>query len=547
MKTPIVVLASFLVIWGLATPWAAPSVAPDPTKAALVEGPPSEVLLNEIYDFKPAKPGHHFNLAAPTSCGSTDPVSRSPMKIRCQFTVAGSQTAIVSVCDDKKSFCKVERFPVTVKGGEGSRGIMKKFKAPPQAEVRHPPGFLLNEPDKAQADARTSGKLLFIDFYGIWCPPCNAFDELVFDRPEFQTASSQFVRLKLDADAETSGAWKDVFKVGGYPTVVVATADLQEIGRVVGFRSLKRLTTWLSEMEKARAVPIPKLQSLGRKLLPTEEKRLAQWHFDRGEFAEAAKLFPAQSQERLEAQAKQAAKDGDTKVQIQTLQRLIQKFPQGIETLGWLSELMGAEGEESVKTNAKRYKVVAQSNWGYWKSRPLPETADWTRADLMSVYADILKDLGETTDSKAMFSAAADEYLTQSKDSNLKLTRAGNLERLSCLKEAGRLDEAKRLADELAKAYSDEYTFHYARAGVLRALKDYKGALKSVNEALDHAYGDNFLNSVELKVKILKDLGETNKAKALAEEVLKGLALPKFPGSRAQRVVTRLRVAVKTL
>src|SRR5262249_25000606 len=102
-------------------------------------------------------------------------------------------------------------------------------------------GFVLNQPDQALALAQREGKPLLIDFFGIWCPPCNRLDEEVFSNPSFQKEAHHFVLLKLDADSDLSWDLKSKYKVGGYPTLVFANPDGEELSRVVGFRPLPEI------------------------------------------------------------------------------------------------------------------------------------------------------------------------------------------------------------------------------------------------------------------------------------------------------------------
>ena len=103
--------------------------------------------------------------------------------------------------------------------------------------------------DKALAAAKKANKPLLVDFFGIWCPPCNELDELVFSHPAFLEAVKRFVFVKLDADASTSWKAKDRYKVGGYPTVLFLKPNGDEVERIVGFRPLR---DFLQTMERAR-------------------------------------------------------------------------------------------------------------------------------------------------------------------------------------------------------------------------------------------------------------------------------------------------------
>ena len=67
-----------------------------------------------------------------------------------------------------------------------------------------------------------------------WCPPCKQLKSAVFARPDFIEKSKLFVAVYLDGDLPDAQKWGDVFRVTGYPTVVVLKPDRTEITRVAG-------------------------------------------------------------------------------------------------------------------------------------------------------------------------------------------------------------------------------------------------------------------------------------------------------------------------
>ena len=89
------------------------------------------------------------------------------------------------------------------------------------------------------AAAKKEKKPVIIDFFGIWCPPCNELDETVFETSAFIEKAKNFKLLKVDADQDSSWKIKDKYKVGGYPTVIFTDPKGSELYRVVGYRNLK--------------------------------------------------------------------------------------------------------------------------------------------------------------------------------------------------------------------------------------------------------------------------------------------------------------------
>ena len=88
--------------------------------------------------------------------------------------------------------------------------------------------------DAAFASAAASNKPVLLYWGAQWCPPCKQLKSAVFNRPDFVEKSKLFVAVYLDGDLPDAQKWGDVFRVTGYPTVVVLKPDRTEITRVAG-------------------------------------------------------------------------------------------------------------------------------------------------------------------------------------------------------------------------------------------------------------------------------------------------------------------------
>ena len=97
--------------------------------------------------------------------------------------------------------------------------------------------------DAAFKSAQASNKPVLLYWGAQWCPPCKQLKSAVFNRPDFIEKSKLFVAVYLDGDLPDAQKWGDVFRVTGYPTVVVFKPDRTEITRIAGNMDLSLYAT----------------------------------------------------------------------------------------------------------------------------------------------------------------------------------------------------------------------------------------------------------------------------------------------------------------
>jgi len=84
--------------------------------------------------------------------------------------------------------------------------------------------------------ANEENKLIFLDFYTVWCGGCKSYDRFVFSDSIVQEyLKANFVFKSVDAEKGEGIDLKDQFEVAAYPTLIIADAKGDEIGRMVGF------------------------------------------------------------------------------------------------------------------------------------------------------------------------------------------------------------------------------------------------------------------------------------------------------------------------
>ncbi|MFI5361744.1 MAG: thioredoxin domain-containing protein [Elusimicrobiota bacterium] len=519
---------------------ALPAVA----EPSLLASRPASALVDEIVELKPVE-GHHFNLEAPQKCGGAAPVEVLPRRLRCQLSTPGTAEVLVSVCDDALTFCRQERFDVAVAGVAKTARVSSPTVAAPRGGRTAPEGFIDNDPVRARRLARGGNRLLLIDFYGIWCPPCNQLEEEAFPSAAFRAASADFVKVGLDVDARASFDWKARFKIGGYPTLIVADSELREIGRVVGFRSGPALAKLLDEAAAVKNEPVAAAAAAvvkgGAEATAARRLRVARWHVERGEFDDVESLLAGLSdspsrRELLLARRERARLQEDKPAHLAATKELIAQFPGDAEFASWVDELGAAD-----KAAAAPLREAVRSSVVSWSKNPALGETEFSPGDLLSMEASLAETLGSAEEAKALWSRTADAYAAEARLSPLKVPRAANFGLGDALLKAGRKAEAKALYESLVKAYPDEYTFNYEYASELKDDGDAAGAYPYAVAAARAGYGDNWLRAVRLKGELEFKLGRLDDAAKTVDDALAHTVPPKSPLVRTYRYVAALR------
>jgi protein disulfide-isomerase len=163
--------------------------------------------------------------------------------------------------------------------------------------------------DAAFASAQATNKPVLLYWGAQWCPPCKQLKSAVFNRPDFIEKSKLFVAVYLDGDLPDAQKWGDVFRVTGYPTVVVFKPDRTEITRISGNMDLSLYAGVLDDA-LGDVRPVKDVLELAVKaeapLAAADCRRLAYHAFDledegvfdaakrQAAFANAARLCPAE-------------------------------------------------------------------------------------------------------------------------------------------------------------------------------------------------------------------------------------------------------------
>jgi thiol-disulfide isomerase/thioredoxin len=372
--------------------------------------------------------------------------------------------------------------------------------------------------DAAFAAAQAADKPVLLYWGAKWCPPCKQLKSAVFSRPDFIEKSKLFVAVYLDGDLPDAQKWGDVFRVTGYPTVVVLKADRTEITRIAGNMDLSLyagvLDNALGDVRPVKEVI--ELSMKGEAPLAADDCRRLAYHafgledggaFDAAQlqtaFENAARLCPAdlaKERARLQIRAneqaatlqKDAINRGEKadKTLAAGIVRVYELLANRELALANADALRGLRGEFFLAARQtlpqlapglrERWMAVADAATANADFAP----ADQLAAQLMKITAAkaYATDAKVPTDVRSVALATADSMLAQKQEAYV---RAGVVN--SAINIYVALDEWERARELLALEASTSNTPHYY-LGDLADVEEHLGNNQRALELLAEAY-----------------------------------------------------------
>lgn len=93
-----------------------------------------------------------------------------------------------------------------------------------------------------KAQAKKENKLIFLDFYTVWCAPCKRMAMEVFPLPEAGTFFNEhFINVKVDAEKGEGIMLAKTYRPSGYPTLIFTDAEGKQLYRTNGAGTAQEL------------------------------------------------------------------------------------------------------------------------------------------------------------------------------------------------------------------------------------------------------------------------------------------------------------------
>jgi len=237
--------------------------------------------------------------------------------------------------------------------------------------------------DEAKTAAGESGKPMVIDFFTDWCRWCDSLDANTYSDSLVISLSRDNIFVKINAEIDTNLA--DQFGISGYPTIIIAKPDGEEIDRIWGYlpatefynqvqlylQGKETLEDYLSRLED-EPENLEYLSMIGEKYASRSE-------YDKAvEYYEKVVKIDEDNEDGYAARALASIHDAqgrakNYKAAFKTCMRLLEKFPDSPESDEAAALLGYYTAKDGDKVEAlKLYK-------GYLKMNPESENAEWVK------------------------------------------------------------------------------------------------------------------------------------------------------------------------
>ena len=301
-------------------------------------------------------------------------------------------------------------------------GVAQAAPGLPSTNVAWVPAAVDADIDRAFAQARAEKKPVLLYWGATWCPPCNQLKATLFNRQDFAAQAKSFVAVHVDGDRPGAQKLGARFKVRGYPTVILMTADGAEISRLPGDADAPQIMAVLQAgLSGGRPIKAVLADARAGKTLSANEWRMLAFH---GWEVDEDQLVPAKERPTVLAElarrseAASGARDGETSTRL------------------WLKALAASDDGKGLKPEAAQRDLVQRVLGDAGLTRTHMDVLANEAADIVQVLS------AEESPERAALVARYEAALVKLQ-TDATLSRADRLSALVARVRLGRLGQGK--------------------------------------------------------------------------------------------------------
>jgi thioredoxin-like negative regulator of GroEL len=421
-----------------------------------------------------------------------------------------------SLCQNGGSACRLveTRFEGDVYGRRGDNNLVLSQPEAPEIVVdstheSHGEGSAALA--AAFEAAALDGKLVLIDFGAIWCPPCNQLSADILEAPEHQADLEPYHVVALDADDADSWESKDRYGVRGYPTLIVARADGEELDRQEGYWSKDNTLSWLASLAGG-SVSLNEQFEMAPEMSDVARGEVAKTLAFAGRVEDAVELI-LQGCEGADCQIATVVVNASREEEVSPTEEsaiwLLENAPlRTAEWLWWVPDLAEAS-DELRDLVADQFPTL------------LASVDPVLAAELAFVGNEFMSDFAIDVVT-AMSVAVFRSQLTGDPVAD----RASYYSLIHLYDSLGLDSQVVELLTKAITEFPTEMTFYNSLAGYHSEMGRFGEALVAIEGAVEWAYGDNAIRVAKSHAEILIELGQREEAVEVITSALESAAVP---------------------